>query len=213
MTSDIIYDARSEVTGVNLNTVDYAYAYDNIGNHTTSSVNSVSTTYTANSLNQYSEISVPSVPSVDNLSYDLDGNLLTNGVWSYTWDAENRLATAYSNSVCVISNAYDYMSRRVLKVTPTATHTFIYDGWNLIQESIATASGVATNNYRQGFIWHDAGRWRHGWAPCCVAKRNVVLPVRNRLWAISFYFDRYAYEIVPNPSRFPHTEGGRTFLV
>ena len=93
---------------------------------------------------------MPSVPSVENLSYDLDGNLLTNGLFSYTYDAENRLATAYSNSVCVVSNAYDYMNRRVLKVTTEATHTFIYDGWNLVQETIATASGVATNNYVWG---------------------------------------------------------------
>ena len=33
------------------------------------------------------------------------------------WDAENRLVAAYSNNVCVISNAYDHMSRRVLKTS------------------------------------------------------------------------------------------------
>ncbi len=149
ITNTFAYNVRSEVTGVNLNTVDYAYAYDNIGNHTTSTVDSVSTTYTANNLNQYSQVSVPSVPSVENLSYDQDGNMLTNGVFSYSWDAENRLVSAYSNSVCVVSNAYDYMNRRVLKVTPTSTHTFIYDGWNLVQETINDQQSTITNH----FVW------------------------------------------------------------
>ncbi len=42
------------------------------------------------------------------------------------------------------------MSRRVVKVTPTATHVFVYDGWNLVQETIATASDVTTNAYVWG---------------------------------------------------------------
>ncbi|MGI6494959.1 MAG: RHS repeat domain-containing protein [Kiritimatiellia bacterium] len=116
----------------------------------TSSVNSDTTTYTANALNQYSQISVLSVPSVDNLVYDLDGNLLTNGVWSYAYDAENRLIAAYSNNVCIVSNAYDHMSRRVVKWTPCHTTTFVYDGWNLVQETISTASGTTTNHYVWG---------------------------------------------------------------
>jgi YD repeat-containing protein len=143
------YNARSEVTAASVRSNAYTYAYDSIGNHTTASVNSDTTTYTANALNQYSQISVSSVPSVDNPTYDLDGNLLTNGVWSYAYDAENRLTAAYSNNVCVVSNAYDHMSRRVLKWTPCHTTTFVYDGWNLLQETISTASGTTTNHY----IW------------------------------------------------------------
>jgi RHS repeat-associated protein len=144
------YNARSEVTAASVQSNAYAYAYDHIGNHTASSVNADTTTYTANALNQYSQISVLSVPSVDNLIYDLDGNLLTNGVWSYAYDAENRLTSAYSNNVCVVSNAYDHMSRRVLKWTPCHTATFIYDGWNLVQETISTASSTTTNHYVWG---------------------------------------------------------------
>ena len=141
------YNARSEVTAASILSNAYTYAYDFIGSHTASTVNSVETTYTANNLNQYSEISVPSVPSVENLSYDLDGNLLTRGVWSYTWDAENRLVAAFSNSVCVVSNAYDYMSRRVTKWTPSYTTTFIYDGWKLVQELTHTQTHTLTNLY------------------------------------------------------------------
>ncbi len=127
-----------------------AYAYDNIGNHTTSSVDSVATTYSANNLNQYISILSAPVPPCEP-SYDIDGNLLTNGVWSYTYDADNRLTAAYSNSVCVVSNAYDYMSRRVLKSSHGGTETrrFVYDGWLPILEIAETASGSTTNFY----IW------------------------------------------------------------
>jgi RHS repeat-associated protein len=128
------YNARSEVTAASILSNAYTYAYDEIGSHTVSTVNSVETTYTANNLNQYSQISVPSVPSVENPSYDLDGNLLTNGVFSYSYDAENRLVAAYSNTVCIVSNAYDYMSRRVAKWTPSHATTFVYNGWNLVME-------------------------------------------------------------------------------
>jgi YD repeat-containing protein len=144
------YNARSEVAAATILSNAYTYAYDFIGSHTASSVNSVETTYTANNLNQYSEISVPSVPSVENLSYDLDGNLTTDGVFSYTWDAENRLVAAYSNSVCVVSNAYDYMSRRVAKWTPRHTTTFVYDGWNVIAELTHTQTHTLTNFYVWG---------------------------------------------------------------
>jgi RHS repeat-associated protein len=117
------------------------YAYDKAGNQHSNRVNSVETTYTANTLNQYSQLSVPSVSSVVNLSYDSDGNLLTNGVFSYTYDAENRLLSASSNGTLLVSSEYDYRHRRVRKTTPQATHDFVYDSWNLVQETIAATNG------------------------------------------------------------------------
>ena len=68
----------------------------------------------------------------------------------YTWDAENRLVAIHSNNTLIVSNAYDHASRRVLKVTPQEIRTFLYDGWNLIQETIATANSTTTNHYVWG---------------------------------------------------------------
>ncbi len=141
------YNDRSEVTVAFIEPSNTnRYEYDGIGNNRWTTVNGATNTYTVNALNQYTNIAngATIVPS-----YDMDGNMLTYGVWSYTWDAENRLSAVYSNAALIVSNAYDPMSRRVLKITPTATHTFVYDGWNLAQETIATASGVTTNRY----IW------------------------------------------------------------
>ncbi|MGI5869044.1 MAG: RHS repeat-associated core domain-containing protein, partial [Kiritimatiellia bacterium] len=142
------YNARSEVTAADIGATASRYTYDHIGNNIWTSCNGATNNYTANSLNQYTSFS--NLVQSCNPVYDLDGNLLTNGVWSYAYDAENRLTAAYSNNVCVVSNAYDHMSRRVLKWTPCHTTTFVYDGWLPIFEIVATASEVATNAYVWG---------------------------------------------------------------
>lgn len=141
------YNPRSEVTSAIIqSTHTNRYEFDDIGNNRWVVANAVTNTYTANALNQYTVIDATS------LAYDLDGNLLTNGIWSYTWDTENRLTAVYSNGLSVVSNAYDHQSRRVLKITPTATHTFVYDGLNLVQDTVHTAQSTVTNR----FVWgHD----------------------------------------------------------
>jgi RHS repeat-associated protein len=143
------YNARSEVISANIGSTASRYAYDNIGNNIWVSVNTVTNFYSANDLNQYTRISNGSVTEPE---YDLDGNMTWDGRLSYIWDAENRLIAAYSNNICVVSNAYDHLSRRVLKVSHGGTETrrFVYDGWNLVQETISAASGTTTNHYVWG---------------------------------------------------------------
>jgi hypothetical protein len=86
------YNSRSEVTSADISTNAYRYTYDEIGNSRFAAVNASTNLYTANALNQYTNILCASAPPrEDTLFYDLDGNLLTNGSWSYTWDCENRL--------------------------------------------------------------------------------------------------------------------------
>jgi hypothetical protein len=53
--------------------------------------------------------------------YDADGNLINDGVWTYTWDGESRLTQMQPTSLAVSSGApnhllvfaYDYLGRRV----------------------------------------------------------------------------------------------------
>jgi hypothetical protein len=86
-------------------------------------------------LNQYTSIgSQTPVPG-----YDPDGNMTTNGAWLYTWDGENRLLTASNTTTTVaITNRYDHMSRRVAKLTATTTNVFLYDGWNMVRETLTS---------------------------------------------------------------------------
>ena len=147
ITNGFGYNVRSEVTSANMGTNTYGYAYDSIGNRITATNNAEVASYTANALNQYTAISnAISVLPV----HDDDGNMLTNGIFSYTWDGENRLHSVVSNDVPLVTYTYDYRSRRIGKVAGETTHSFLYDGWNLIQETIHHSSFIIHNFYVWG---------------------------------------------------------------
>lgn len=92
-------------------------------------------------------------PATQTFTYDADGNLTADGLWTYTWDAENRL-TSVTPIVVTPGNgpalntlrfAYDYMGRRIMKEVSgpsgvISERRFIYNGWNLIAE-LAVSSG------------------------------------------------------------------------
>ncbi|MDD2774300.1 MAG: RHS repeat-associated core domain-containing protein, partial [Elusimicrobiales bacterium] len=93
---------------------------------------------------------VPQTP--EKFVHDLDGNLIQDGRWKYSWDAENRmnaveeLAVKPGHPKRKIEFAYDWQGRRISKtITQTwghhacgferkTTRVFINDGWNLIAE-------------------------------------------------------------------------------
>jgi len=153
------YNLRSEVTSAAMGTRTYTYDYDPIGNWLTASADAITNLYAANALNQCTNILCASASL--RLDYDPDGNLLTNGPWAYTWDAENRLASACSNSVLLVTNVYDHQSRRIRKEVyvrespsfefqVSRSHAFLHDGWNVIREVRSQNSGVSTNYYTWG---------------------------------------------------------------
>ena len=109
------------------------------GNRLWSAANVATNEYAANSLNQYTSVSADT-----NLVYDADGNMTGDGIFSFTYDAASRLKTVSSNGVLLVTNFYDAKSRRVKKMTPEATTTFFYDGWNLIEERVAYTNGTCS---------------------------------------------------------------------
>ena len=136
-TIDYGYNSKSEVISAvaqNDTAYNYAYNFDNIGNRITATEAGNIFSYTSNPLNQYLTVTGRTNPT-----YDVDGNMLTDGTgWTYTWDAENRLKSASKNSQ-FLECKYDYMSRRVeKKVTNSGTVTtqkrYVYDTWNLASE-------------------------------------------------------------------------------
>ena len=143
------------------------YAYDGIGNLLLSACNAATNTYTANNINQYTSILRDSSPhpSSDRLrgslcsgdtreiSHDLDGNMISDGIFTYAYDSENRLASVSSNGIVLVANEYDYRGRRIKKTTPTTETTFVYDGWNIVHEAAATISGSTTNITEIQYFW------------------------------------------------------------
>lgn len=155
-TNQFGFNLRSELVAAIMGTNTYGYVYDAIGNRISATNNDATTVYAVNELNQYTNI----VPSAGDPAYDLDGNMLSDGAWIYSWDAENRLVRAGP----VVTNvgsvrlhcAYDFMSRRVQKEVEnwdgsvwsnTLTVFYTYDGWNLVCED---RSDDLKNNY---YVW------------------------------------------------------------
>ena len=140
------YNLKGEVVFAYMGTNMYGFSYDPIGNRISSTNNSDITSYTTSALNQYSTLTNTEAIL---LVYDEDGNMLTNGLWSYQWDGENRLRSVSSNSVLVATYTYDYQSRRIAKILEDKVITYFYDGWNLITETVRDES----SSYITGYVW------------------------------------------------------------
>ena len=150
------YNVRGEVVSATVGGNGEAHSYDHIGNAVLAASGGVTNAYAANSLNQYTQVgrAAPCPPSPDGglgqaappvtPAYDADGNLTAFGPWAYAYDAANRLVSVSSNGVPLVTNFYDAQSRRVRKVTPEATTTCFYDGWNLVEERIAHTNGTTS---------------------------------------------------------------------
>ena len=106
---------------------------------------------------------VPETP--EQFEYDEDGNLVRDGRWEYAWDCENRLVSMETRDDLAnatprkrLEFAYDYQGRRTGKKiydwdtdhwSLVTEHSFVYDGWNLIQELVTDNGSLVTNSY----IW------------------------------------------------------------
>jgi RHS repeat-associated protein len=103
---------------------------------------------------------VPQTPEM--FTNDADGNLLTDGRWTCTWDAENRLLTQTARTTVGLKERlayeYDWQGRRIHKQVWTnwsgSTGTlvleqkYIYDNWNLI--AVVNVQPTATV---QTYVW------------------------------------------------------------
>ena len=109
----------------------------------------------------------------------MDGNLISDGLWTYGWNAENRLTNMTSLASVPLAGqhkldfAYDDQGRRIQKIVYTNsgsgyvaqyTNRFVYDGWNLIAEFRSPNSPLRTYLWGSGPVRLDPG-CRRGWRP------------------------------------------------
>lgn len=93
--------------------------------------------YAINGLNQYTNVAGKT------FAYDNNGNLTSDGVYTYTYDVENRL-TAVAGTGSSASLAYDPMGRLHTYTANSVATQFVYDGDNVIAEY---RSGAMQNRY------------------------------------------------------------------
>jgi RHS repeat-associated protein len=112
----------------------YIYGFDGNGRRTNLRINNdifdpwinipADQTLTSNNLNQITSINGTT------LTYDLNGNLLSDGAHVYTHDAVNRLVGVDGT----ITYAYDALGRRVSKTVNGTVTNYVYDGSRVIAE-------------------------------------------------------------------------------
>jgi RHS repeat-associated protein len=112
--------------------------------------------------NQTLALSAMKTPEI--FDFDDDGNLLSDGRFTYTWNAENRLIQV-SNFQFQVSYAYDHQGRRVQKqlyelitnnwelITETK---FLWNGNHIISEICCDPSEMQTNV--SSFVWGNNGQ-------------------------------------------------------
>ncbi len=79
------------------------------------------------------------------LTYDLAGNLTSDGTNTYTWDARNQLIAISGGTTA--SFAYDPFGRRSTRTVGSTTTKYLYDGLNSVQEldgSLAPTANLIT---------------------------------------------------------------------
>lgn len=164
--STFSYDLASRLTGLNLNLTGtandqtYGFSYTNasqVSQRTSTNdlytwaTPSASKAYTRNGLNQYTAISGTS------FSYDLRGNLTSDGSRTFGYDYENRLVSVSGSASMTL--AYDPGGRLRQTVSGANTTQFLYGGNALLAEY--NNAGTLLRRYVHGpgidepLVWYE----------------------------------------------------------
>jgi RHS repeat-associated protein len=128
---------------------DLGYTYDLAGNRTTVTGSLARTGLPQPvSATSYDAANRLLVWGGQGLSYDLNGNLASDGLTSYTWNARNQLVGL--SGATSASFAYDGTNRRRGKSVNGTTTDFLYDGFNVVQE--LASGGMPNANLVAGAI-------------------------------------------------------------
>ncbi len=120
-------------TDSNIANQDLTYNYDAVGNRTSTVINGVTTTYTVNSMNEYTSVGGITY------SYDKDGNLISNGVTTDSYDSLNRTTNSLTSGVTT-NYVFNALGQRVSTTSAGVTTGFDYDPTGgLIADEISTA--------------------------------------------------------------------------
>jgi RHS repeat-associated protein len=136
--TEYAYDAASQLTALTYTSSagvlgNLTYAYDAVGNRT-----HVGGTWARTGLPQpvasavYNEANQLMRWGSSVLTYDANGNLITDGTATYTWNARNQLATIAGRQTA--SFQYDPLGRRIGEIVGGVATRYLHDGLNPVQE-------------------------------------------------------------------------------
>lgn len=165
-----------------------------------------SRTYSINGLNQYTQISSPSAVGH---SYDLRGNLTSDGATTFAYDVENRLVSASGAKNANLT--YD-PNGRLYQTSGSSTTQFLYDGDRLIGEY--SAGGTLLRRYVHGSGTDEPVVWYEGAGVGSGNRRYFLTDHQRSVIAIAGTsgntlekntYDAYGVPGTTNTSRFQYT--------
>lgn len=150
----VTWSPAPSAAGPTAGSVTFAHSYNKVNQRTGQTVTdntwfnypaaSASTvSYTANALNQYTAVGAVTP------TYDGNGNLTSDGTFTFGYDAENRLTSA-SGAGNTASYTYDAQGRRKTKTVNGTTTVFVTDAGNREVLEYDGASGAVLRWYAYG---------------------------------------------------------------
>jgi RHS repeat-associated protein len=143
LTHAVFVSTNPSVTSQNL-----VYNYDAMGNRTSTIINGVTTIYTVNNMNQYT--SVGGVP----YTYDSNGNLISDGTNTYTFNPINEL-TAVASSSDTTTYTYNALGQRVASAAGGLTTQYLIDPdglGNVVGTYDGSGNVIADYRYGLGLV-------------------------------------------------------------
>jgi len=200
-----------------------AYNLDPVGNWNSKTTDGVTQTRMHNEANELTMI------DATNLTYDDNGNLQNDGVYSCAYDEENRLTRVTRNSDLAIVGQYQYdaLGRRVQKIVNPAggpsTSRYFHDDARIVEEEDAGGATQATyvygNDIDEVLTMNRAGQTYY-------YHQNSLGSVAALSDAAASVVERYAYDaygsvsvtdgagvsVPPNAWGTPHSAVGNPYL-
>jgi RHS repeat-associated protein len=195
------YNPASQVLKRTRSNPTYAYTYTGVAQ-----------SYASNGLNQYTSVNGTA------FSYDLNGNLTSNGSRIFAYDRENRLIGAVGSGGVIINLSYDPLGR--LYETSggvSGTTRFLYDGDALVGEY--DGSGAQAARYVHGPGVDEPLVWFNGGSTAVAAQRYLFPDQQGSIVAVADSnaapiklnsYDEYGVPNADNLGRFQYT--GQIYL-
>ena len=83
-------------------------------------------------------------------SYDLNGNMTSDGTRTYEWDAENRLVAVKEGATTVASFTYNHRGLRTSQTVAGVTTSYVLEDDDIVEERLSTG-GVTKHFHGPGF--------------------------------------------------------------
>jgi RHS repeat-associated protein len=149
------YDADGQLTNavfastnINIASQNLAYTYDASGNRISSVINGVTTAYATNNMNQYTSVGGSA------FTYDANGNLLSDGTSTYTYNALNQL-TSVTNSSGTTTYTYNALGERIASTAAGQTTQYLNDPTGIgtvVGEYTGAGTLIADFTYGYGLV-------------------------------------------------------------